>query len=57
VRETGEFYKEINAEIDQAFENCEVALKSAGGKGWSQVFLASFPSNQKRNYLIGRCTG
>jgi hypothetical protein len=37
VRETGEIYKEINAQIDQAFENCEVALKSAGGKGWSQV--------------------
>jgi enamine deaminase RidA (YjgF/YER057c/UK114 family) len=37
VRETGEFFKEINAQIDQAFENCQVALETAGGKGWSQV--------------------
>jgi len=37
--ETGEIFKETNAQIDQAFENCEVALKSAGGKGWSQVSL------------------
>lgn len=25
-------------EIDQAFENVDIALKYAGGKGWSQVF-------------------
>jgi enamine deaminase RidA (YjgF/YER057c/UK114 family) len=30
--------EDINAQIDQAFENVELALKSAGGKGWSQVF-------------------
>ncbi|KAI1759239.1 putative L-PSP endoribonuclease family protein [Hypoxylon sp. FL1150] len=35
---TGEFYKEINAQIDQAFKNVELALKDAGGKGWSQVY-------------------
>jgi enamine deaminase RidA (YjgF/YER057c/UK114 family) len=29
---------EINAQIDQAFENVDLALKDAGGKGWSQVF-------------------
>ncbi|KAI5369833.1 Putative YjgF/YER057c/UK114 family, RutC-like superfamily protein [Septoria linicola] len=36
--ETYEFYKEINAQIDQAFANVDLALKTAGGKGWSQVF-------------------
>ncbi|GCB21163.1 2-iminobutanoate/2-iminopropanoate deaminase [Aspergillus awamori] len=35
---TGEFYKEINAQIDQAFKNVELNLKNAGGKGWEQVF-------------------
>ncbi|KAK9332668.1 Endoribonuclease L-PSP/chorismate mutase-like protein [Lipomyces starkeyi] len=36
--ETGVFYKEINAQIDQAFANVELALKTAGGKGWEQVY-------------------
>lgn len=35
---TGEFYKEINAQIDAAFRNVELNLKHAGGKGWSQVY-------------------
>ncbi|OJJ67728.1 hypothetical protein ASPBRDRAFT_135429 [Aspergillus brasiliensis CBS 101740] len=35
---TGEFYKEINAQIDQAFKNVELNLQNAGGKGWEQVF-------------------
>lgn len=38
IPETGEFYKEINAQIDQAFKNVELNLKDAGGKGWSQVY-------------------
>ena len=37
-RETGEFLLEINAQIDQAFENVDHNLRNAGGKGWSQVF-------------------
>ncbi|CAD0023164.1 unnamed protein product [Aureobasidium pullulans] len=37
ILETGEFYKEINAQIDQAFDNCELNLRHAGGQGWSQV--------------------
>ncbi|EFQ33906.1 endoribonuclease L-PSP [Colletotrichum graminicola] len=36
--ETGEFYKEINAQIDQAFANVDLDLKDAGGKGWEQVY-------------------
>lgn len=35
---TGEFEKEINAQIDLAFENVERCLRDAGGKGWSQVY-------------------
>ncbi|KAH7041936.1 Endoribonuclease L-PSP/chorismate mutase-like protein [Macrophomina phaseolina] len=35
---TFEFNTEINAQIDQAFENVDRNLKDAGGKGWSQVF-------------------
>ncbi|KAJ1323462.1 Endoribonuclease L-PSP [Microdochium nivale] len=35
---TGEYQKEINAQIDLAFSNVELALKDAGGKGWSQVY-------------------
>ncbi|OAQ98265.1 hypothetical protein LLEC1_03016 [Akanthomyces lecanii] len=35
---TGAFEKEINAQIDLAFANVELALKDAGGKGWRQVF-------------------
>ncbi|GAW11467.1 hypothetical protein ANO14919_008130 [Xylariales sp. No.14919] len=35
---TGEFYKETNAQIDQAFKNVELNLLDAGGKGWSQVY-------------------
>ncbi|KAM0544223.1 hypothetical protein ACHAPJ_011912 [Fusarium lateritium] len=36
--QTGEFYKEINAQIDQAFRNVELNLRDAGGKGWEQVY-------------------
>ncbi|RAL11868.1 RidA family protein [Aspergillus homomorphus CBS 101889] len=36
--QTGAFNREINAQIDQAFRNVELALKTAGGKGWEQVY-------------------
>ncbi|KAK6902563.1 endoribonuclease L-PSP [Kwoniella mangroviensis CBS 10435] len=36
--ETDVIYKEINAQIDQAFINVDIALKDAGGKGWEQVY-------------------
>lgn len=32
------FPVDIKAEIEQAFRNVDLALKMAGGKGWSQVF-------------------
>lgn len=35
---TGVFFREINAQIDQAFANVDLNLKDAGGKGWEQVF-------------------
>ncbi|RDW63051.1 RidA family protein [Aspergillus mulundensis] len=47
---TGEFEKEINAQIDLAFANVEHNLKDAGGKGWSQVFRVNsyhVPINNK----------
>ncbi|KAJ5691883.1 YjgF/Yer057p/UK114 family [Penicillium macrosclerotiorum] len=37
-RDTGGIYREINQQIDQAFDNVEYSLKDAGGEGWSQVF-------------------
>ena len=36
---------EINARINQAFKNVDLALKTAGGKGWSQVYKV-------RSYLL-----
>ncbi|ORY13253.1 putative L-PSP endoribonuclease family protein [Clohesyomyces aquaticus] len=35
---TGKISTEINAQIDQAFENVDLCLKDAGGKGWAEVF-------------------
>lgn len=37
-RKTGAFNTDINAQIDQAFENVGHRLRDADGKGWSQVF-------------------
>lgn len=36
--QTGAIPTEINTQIDQAFANVDLALKDAGGTGWSQVF-------------------
>lgn len=36
-RATSEITKDLEAEIDQAFDNVDVTIKAAGGKGWSQV--------------------
>ncbi|KAH8800323.1 L-PSP endoribonuclease family protein [Xylogone sp. PMI_703] len=36
--ETGEVYKEINAQIDQAFATVGLNLKNASGKGREQVY-------------------
>lgn len=35
---TGTFYREINEQIAQAFKNVDLALRTAGGKGWEQVY-------------------
>ncbi|KAI1746907.1 YjgF-like protein [Xylaria castorea] len=34
----GDIPRDIEAQIDQAFANVDLALKTAGGKGWAQVF-------------------
>lgn len=39
--ETGIVPELIDAELEQAFSNVELALKQAGGKGWSQVYKVS----------------
>lgn len=33
-----QFPKDINEQIDQAFKNVDLTIKTAGGKGWSQVY-------------------
>ncbi|KAK4185311.1 endoribonuclease L-PSP [Podospora australis] len=35
---TGTIPEDIAEEIDQAFSNVDLVLKTAGGKGWSQVY-------------------
>jgi enamine deaminase RidA (YjgF/YER057c/UK114 family) len=35
---TGELQKDVAAQIAAAFENVDINLKDAGGKGWGQVF-------------------
>ncbi|KAK6909673.1 endoribonuclease L-PSP [Kwoniella mangroviensis CBS 10435] len=35
---SGEFNREITAQIEQAFKNVDLNLRDAGGKGWEQVF-------------------
>ncbi|KAF6836904.1 hypothetical protein CMUS01_05218 [Colletotrichum musicola] len=35
---TGEIPSDLLEEIDQAFANVDLALRDAGGKGWSQVY-------------------
>jgi enamine deaminase RidA (YjgF/YER057c/UK114 family) len=34
---TGAIDTDVSKQIDQAFENVDLTLKDAGGKGWSQV--------------------
>ncbi|KAH8881231.1 endoribonuclease L-psp family protein [Thozetella sp. PMI_491] len=36
--DTGEMKTDLAEEVDQAFRNVDLTLRSAGGKGWSQVF-------------------
>jgi enamine deaminase RidA (YjgF/YER057c/UK114 family) len=33
-------HKDLYDEIDQAYANVDLALRNAGGKGWSQVYKA-----------------
>jgi enamine deaminase RidA (YjgF/YER057c/UK114 family) len=48
---------DINAQIAQAFETIDVALKDAGGKGWSQVFRVNtyhLPLNDEAMEAVSR---
>ncbi|KAK7976635.1 hypothetical protein PG989_015098 [Apiospora arundinis] len=35
---SGDISPDISVEVDRAFANVELALKAAGGQGWSQVY-------------------
>ncbi|WVQ84251.1 hypothetical protein IAT38_006403 [Cryptococcus sp. DSM 104549] len=35
---TGEFKETIKGQLEQAFKNVELAIRTAGGKGWEQVY-------------------
>ncbi|KAI1767999.1 endoribonuclease L-PSP [Hypoxylon sp. FL1150] len=55
--ETGVFFREIDAQIDRAFANVDIALKAAGGKGWEQVFRVNsyhIPLNQQAQEAMVR---
>lgn len=45
-RATGKVHADKAQEVDQVFENIEVALKDAGGKGWDEVYKV-------RAYVVG----
>lgn len=50
---TGDMKKDIYEEIDQAFENVDLALKDAGGKGWSQVYrVNSYHTDMSHDTLM-----
>ncbi|KAL2140163.1 hypothetical protein VTI28DRAFT_4179 [Corynascus sepedonium] len=38
IPETSEIHQDLSDEIDQAFANVDLALRTAGGKGWCQVY-------------------
>jgi enamine deaminase RidA (YjgF/YER057c/UK114 family) len=57
-RETDKIAREINAQIEKAFENVEHTLKTAGAKGWQDVFfIRSYhvPMNDEAMEAMVRC--
>ncbi|QDS69480.1 hypothetical protein FKW77_006456 [Venturia effusa] len=38
IRQGIHLHEDLEKEINQAFANCDLNLKNAGGKGWSQVY-------------------
>lgn len=47
------FPKDLKAEYEQAFKNVDLALKTAGGKGWSQVFrVNSYHTNLEDTAVV-----
>lgn len=42
---------DLAEEIDQAFANCDLNLKHAGGQGWSQVYrIVTYSTNTKLSF-------
>ncbi|KAI0466864.1 putative L-PSP endoribonuclease family protein [Xylaria cf. heliscus] len=49
--------RDLPTQIDKAFENVELALKTAGGKGWSQVYSVKsyhVPLNNEALEIVSR---
>ncbi|KAK4160399.1 Endoribonuclease L-PSP/chorismate mutase-like protein [Cladorrhinum sp. PSN259] len=51
--ETQVVKKDISDEIDQAFSNVDLALKTAGGKGWCQVYKINVYTTVMNEEAIG----
>ncbi|KAL4905935.1 hypothetical protein BDW74DRAFT_177632 [Aspergillus multicolor] len=45
---------DLSAEISQAFSNVDLALKDAGGKGWSQVYRVRIFTTEIKNEELMR---
>jgi enamine deaminase RidA (YjgF/YER057c/UK114 family) len=48
-----QIHGDLETEINQAFANCELNLKNAGGKGWSQVYrVTTYSTDVKSQFEI-----
>lgn len=55
---TGEMKADIQEEMEQALDNVELALKDAGGKGWSQVYkINSYHTDMSHSTLMHMVEG
>jgi enamine deaminase RidA (YjgF/YER057c/UK114 family) len=50
--ETGAIPPSLAAEIEQAFANVDACLRSAGGKGWSQVYRVNLYTTELSEELF-----
>ena len=50
-------HRDLEAQYDQAFSNVDLALRTAGGKGWSQVYQVRsyhLPLNNEAMEIMAR---
>ncbi|KAL2864852.1 RidA family protein [Aspergillus lucknowensis] len=50
---TREVHADLSKEFEQAFSNVELALKDAGGKGWSQVYKVRIYVLETTDEVVG----